>query len=91
MGGDIYNDRNWRPKVFVCPDSLKELIGSIVRGDDCEEIRLNYNCTKIVADYDRDIKALFAKDNVLKKCILRVKRHLFFGLKTRTLWYWEIA
>jgi hypothetical protein len=91
VGGDIYNDRNWRPKVFVCPDSLKELIGSIVRGDDCEEIRLNYNCTKIVADYDRDIKALFAKDNVLKKCILRVKRHLFFGLKTRTLWYWEIA
>lgn len=60
-----YNDKNWRPKVFVCPDSLKELSGSIVRGDDCEEIRLNDNCAEIGATSDG--KGLFGIDNALKK------------------------
>lgn len=61
--GNTYNDKNWRPKVFVCPDSLKELYGSIVRGDDCEEIRLNDNCAVIGAT--SSLKGLFG--NALKK------------------------
>lgn len=60
---DTYDDNNWRPKVFVCPDSLKELGAFIVRGDDCEEIRLNDNCAVIGAS--SSIKGLFG--NALKK------------------------
>lgn len=58
-----YDDKNWRPKVFVCPDSLKELDAFIVRGDDCEEIRLNDNCSVIGAS--SSVKGLFG--NALKK------------------------
>lgn len=60
---DTYDDNNWRPKVFVCPDSLKELDAFIVRGDDCEEIRLNDNCAVIGAS--SSVKGLFG--NALKK------------------------